>query len=553
MKKYIIALVFAVVGGSAITSCSDSFLEEHVQAALDPAATMVNPAGFDAFIVGLHKQYYAFHTNDGNQGWLSVWQAGTDITWAVGPQGIEKPYYMYEQLSSTDAGASFAWTWAYKLIKNANIIIDRAHDPALTSMTQEQKDPVEAEARFFRGLAYNFLVTAFGDVPLITQPLTTPKTDFIRTPVSEVDKLIEEDLAFSAAHLPDADHLVTSGRICDAAARQLLAEAYLRMGRAADAETQCQAIISSTKFKLVTARYGKNVSLPGDAFSDMFRVGNMRRGQGNTEGIWVFEVDNAQFDLLGANVGSPQQRRVWGAGYYNVPGMTLTDTLGGRGISRMRLNNWVLYRLYPAGDMRNSPYNIKRKFWYNDVTYDGHDATHPNLYLKPAIPSASGRRPTYADTMNVMHPYTLKWGQFDSRDTFGFGMWKDLPLMRLGETYLLLAEAQFKQGHPDLAAASINILRTRAHAPQVVAGDITLDFILDERVRELVAEENRRLTLMRTGTLYDRATRLNPPLPGNPLNVNITNLTPDKAKFLPIPQSEINLNKDVVLPQNPGY
>ena len=347
--------------------------------------------------------------------------------------------------------------------------------------------------------------------------------------------------------------MVTSGRISNAAAHQLLAEAYLRMGRNSDAETQCQAIISSNKFKLVNARYGKNLSQPGDAFSDMFRVGNMRRSQGNTEGIWIFEVDNAQFDLLGANVGSPQQRRVWGAAYYNVPGMVLVDTLGGRGISRMRLNNWVLYGLYPAGDQRNSAYSIKRKFWYNDVTYDGHDGTHPSLYLKPCIPKASGARPLYADTMNVMHPYTLKWGQFDSRDTFGYGMWKDLPLMRLGETYLLLAEAQFKQGKLIEAAASINVLRTRANAPQVVAGNITLDFILDERVRELIGEENRRLTLMRTGTLYARATLLNPPIPGNPLNVNITGLTPEKAQLLPIPQSEINLNKDAVLPQNPGY
>jgi hypothetical protein len=554
MKKYIIALVFAVVGGSAITSCSDSFLDEHIQAQLAPE-TLATPAGFDALIVGLHRQYFSFHTKDDTQGWLSVWQAGTDIAWVPQPQaqGIEKPYYNYELLSSTDAGASFAWTWAYKLIKNANVIIASVENPALTTMTQAQKDPIDAEARFFRALAYDFLVTTFGDVPLTTALVTAPKTDFVRTPVSEVDKVIEDDLAFAVAHLPNADNVITSGRICDAAARQLLAEAYLRMGRPADAEAQCQAIIASNKFSLITARYGKNVSQPGDAFSDMFRVGNMRRAQGNKEGIWIFEVDNAQFDLLGANTGSPQQRRVWGGGYYNIPGMALADTLGGRGISRLRLNNWVLYGLYPAGDMRNSQFSIKRKFWYNDATYDGHDATHPNLYRQRAIPKLSGQQPLYADTMYKMHPYTLKWGQFDSRDTFGYGMWKDLPVMRLGETYLLLAEAQFKQGKLSEAAITINALRTRAHAPLISASDITLDFILDERVRELIGEENRRITLMRTGTLYDRVARLNPPVPGNPVGINITNLTADKAKFLPIPQSEINLNKDVILPQNPGY
>jgi len=554
MRKYIIALVFAVVGGSAITSCSDSFLQEHIQAQLAPE-TLTTPTGFDALVVGLHKQYFTFHTKDDTQGWLSVWQAGTDIAWVPQPQaqGIEKPYYNYELLSSTDAGASFAWTWAYKLIKNANVIIASVEDPALTGISQEQKDAIDAEARFFRGLAYNFLVTAFGDVPVTTELVTTPKTDFVRKPVSEINNLIEGDLTFAVAHLPNIDNVVTSGRICDAAARQLLAEAYLRMGRPADAVTQCQAIISSNKFKLVTARYGKTVSLPGDPFSDMFRVGNMRRSEGNTEGIWIFQVDNAQFDLLGANTGSPQQRRVWGGGYYNIPGMALADSLGGRGISRLRLNNWVLYGLYPTGDMRNSQFNIKRNFWYNDATYDGRDANHPNLYRQRAIPKLSGQQPLYADTMYKMHPYTLKWGQFDPRDTFGYAMYKDLCLMRLGEVYLLLAEALFKQGDMAGAADAINILRDRAHAPHVNAGDITLDFVLDERVRELIGEENRRLTLMRTGTLYDRVNRLNPPVPGNPVGINITNLTQDKAKFLPIPQSEINLNKDAVLEQNQGY
>jgi hypothetical protein len=153
-----------------------------------------------------------------------------------------------------------------------------------------------------------------------------------------------------------------------------------------------------------------------------------------------------------------------------------------------------------------------------------------------------------------MHPYTLKWGQFDPLDVFGYAMWKDLPLMRLGETYLLLAEAQFKQNHPDQAATSINELRTRANALQVSAADITLDFILDERVRELVGEENRRLTLMRTGTLVDRIISRNPPVGNSSIDVTgLQTLQGGNKLFLPIPQSEIDLNKDAELDQNQGY
>lgn len=129
--------------------------------------------------------------------------------------------------------------------------------------------------------------------------------------------------------------------------------------------------------------------------------------------------------------------------------------------------------------------------------------------------------------------------------------------MRLGETYLLRAEARFRQGNLAGAAEDINVLRDRAFLEsrqktgnpdlgKVYAGDITLDFILDERARELVAEENRRMTLVRTNTLLQRAK----------LNVDnakpITGLDEDNL-LLPIPLNDIQLNKDAKLEQNPGY
>lgn len=538
MKKYITYLALTIVGVMSVTSCDESFLDEHVQSSFAPE-TLSDQLGFDAFIVGMHRHYSFFHTMTDNQGFLSVWQAGTDITWAVQPAGWEIPYFRLEELSSTDNAASFTWNWAYKLIKNANVVIANAENPA-TQVSQAEKDAFNAEARFFRALGYNMLVTLYGDVPLVTTPLTTPVTDFVRNPVSEVDAVIEEDLLFAAEHLPDADNVVKSSRINKAAAQQLLAEAYLRMDRPADAEIQCMNIINSGLFNLMTERFGVNASQPGDAFSDMFLIGNQRRSQGNREVIWNFEITNRR-DIPGSIGGDPQQRRQWGAGYHNIPGMVPADSLGGRGISRLRLNDWVLYGLYPPGDMRNSKYTIKREFWYNNPT-------GPDYGEKV--------NPAPADTLFRMHPYTLKWAQFDPLDVFGYAMWKDLPLMRLGETYLLLAEAQFKQNHLDDAAISINALRTRANAPTVDGADITLDFILDERVRELVGEENRRMTLMRTGKLVDRIKLHNPDVPGNPSNINISGLSileGGEKLLLPIPQTEINLNRDAELTQNLGY
>src|SRR5690606_26251634 len=113
------------------------------------------------------------------------------------------------------------------------------------------------------------------------------------------------------------------------------------------------------------------------------------------------------------------------------------DSLGGRGIARIRLNNWVLYDLYQDGDMRNSKYNIHRRFKYNNPDFEQYGQDVP--YQGP-------------DTLFIINPYTLKWGHFDPRDTFGYGMWKDFILMRLGETYLLKAEAQLMQSNPSAAA-----------------------------------------------------------------------------------------------------
>jgi hypothetical protein len=213
-------------------------------------------------------------------------------------------------------------------------------------------------------------------------------------------------------------------------AMQLLGEVYLRMGKPELAETQLKAIIDSGKFKLVKNRYGIKTSLKGDYYSDMFVYGNQRRSQGNTEALWVLEQENPS-SVVGGNTGSAQQRRVWGAAYHNVRGMSLSDSTGGRALGRLRLSNWVIYNLYKDGDIRNSSNNIRRRYVYND----------------PAQTATYGKQVPYAgtDTLFNLAPHITKWYQFDPNDTFGFAMIKDFVLMRLGETYLLLAEAHYNK------------------------------------------------------------------------------------------------------------
>jgi starch-binding outer membrane protein, SusD/RagB family len=132
-------------------------------------------------------------------------------------------------------------------------------------------------------------------------------------------------------------------------------------------------------------------------------------------------------------------------------------------------------------------------------------------------------------------------------------------LMRFAETYLIAAEAAFKAGNTTNAATMINVLRSRAAyrttnsaaqnaaaatAMQITPGQVTLDFILDERTRELFGEWMRWYDLVRTKSLAARLAAYNP----------IANFNATRDILRPIPQSQINLvTTGTPYPQNPGY
>jgi hypothetical protein len=124
--------------------------------------------------------------------------------------------------------------------------------------------------------------------------------------------------------------------------------------------------------------------------------------------------------------------------------------------------------------------------------------------------------------------------------------------LRLADTYLLLAEAQYNLGNTTGAAQTINVLRARAGATLINAGQITMDCIMDERSRDLISEEHRRYTLLRVrdpqnpaAPIWYRRTQQYNAIAGSVIQLRDT--------LLPIPQSVINANLGSVMPQNPGY
>ena len=129
---------------------------------------------------------------------------------------------------------------------------------------------------------------------------------------------------------------------------------------------------------------------------------------------------------------------------------------------------------------------------------------------------------------------------------------RDFMVARLAETYLIAAEALFKSGNTPEAVALINVVRRRAALPgkessmEISASDLNMDFILDERGRELLGEMDRWFDLVRTGTLVDRVKKYNPDAAANIQPFHI---------LRPIPSDQIDRTEGGVanFPQNQGY
>lgn len=564
LYKYCLSAVGCAVLAMS-TSCSDSYLEEKMYSKYGPGVTDV-----DAKLLGLYYKIGQILGRSWDQGYAGIWQDGTDVGAPGDITGTERPFFKYAELNPEHNMVSELWNNLFSIVGTANLIIaDEANG----------NDAQRAEARFFRAYAYNQLVTGWGDVPLFTEPNSVPRTDFTRTPKAEVDKQIEEDLNYAIANLPTVNELAKSARICKDAARMLAAEAFLRMGYQygdqsyyKKAEDAVSPVISEGNYKLISERFGQHLGEPaGDYYSDIFRYGNQRRSQGNTENIWLFEMENNSV-IPNGTIDNPQQRRNWVPAFHKIAGMQNADSIGGRGNGRLRLSNYVKYGVYEKGDIRNSNNNIRRVMYYNrqgwagatyNINNEGYICQDGDAVAKTVTVGVGDRvYVSVKDTLNVLYPHTTKWGGYDPNDDFGYALVKDFPLMRFAEAYLLRAEARMRQGNKQGAADDINVLRDRAfkdarkdnpNIGKVSADMMDIDFILDERIRELVGEENRRFTLMRTGELGNRVKMMTQHWAESTPEKAIDGFDESKNILLPIPLTEIQLNKDAELVQNPGY
>lgn len=492
---------------------------------------------------------------------------GTDLGYNAAQQLNERFGSYPATLTTTSVQALFHWQQYYKIISSANIILNRLGN---TSFTDDRKKAIEAETRIFRGLAYRNLAHLYGGVPIELNEVSSPKTDYTRASRQQVYQQAADDLAFAASSLPDVEQ-VKDGKVSASAANHLLAETYLSLGGFQDAVDAASKVIANTNNKLMTQRFGSLSRQPGDVYWDLFRRFNQNRSAGNSEGIWVFQYE---VDVLGgvvrsASLAGPMLERDHSPRPYSFPykdpsgispflSLGVSDYTGGRGIGRFRGTNHFTYGIwkYDWNDMRNSEYNFVRDVKFNNpasVWYGQKLSDHLSVFRK-----------TLDDTIRNFYPYQSKVttpGQHPAElfvdpvlrtlNASGAGTtYSDQYFIRLAETYLLRAEAYLGLGDKVAAAADINVVRARAHAKPVTPAEVTIDFILDERMRELGVEEKRRLTLNRLGLLYARTAKY---CNGHPTAARFGVDVEQHNNLFPIPYSEIERNTNAVIEQNPGY
>lgn len=545
MKKlfkfiYFLSLVNIFAG------CEDILKEEPVS--LTTADSYYStPKGVEE---GLKAAYSPLRSFYGQEQGFYLTVTGTDLfTYGVGGM-TNKPYIndYTANFLGTDAFVTGVWNTFYVGINQCNAIVERT--PTVKGLTDQAKERIMGEARFLRALYYFHLVQQYGDVHFSLKETIGVVTTANRTPVEKVySDGILPDMQYAVEKLP----ATTSeyGRITKPAAEALLARIHLTLGNWQQAEQLAEKVISSYSFKL---------QKPYASLWDINKIIN-------AEIIWA-----VQFTADPLTNGSGNQAHLFFTPDYARCPAVVRDLANGRNFVRFMPTNFLLKLFDQKNDARwtgsfktvwiaNKATKINNKnvapgdTAIKMVTYpvpDNIQSSVPYWYIDfndKWVGNAGDKeigaleRRIFPNLIKHMDPLRTSVNATDGR--------RDFPVIRLAEMYLIAGEAAWRQNKPDVAASYINVIRTRAAITgkealmQITANDVNLDFILDERARELAGEMHRWYDLKRTGKLLERVMLYN--LDASP---NIK----DMHLVRPIPQTQIDrVTNPSEFQQNPGY
>lgn len=557
LKIYSLLLLFVTLAG-----CKD-YLEEENKSNIIAEDYYKTQEGYEKLINAAYSTLRNVYAYTGTSS-AYMFSAGTDM-YVEGRTGDQpKSLSEYRNLNPDDPYVLSFYTNLYKSIQTCNTAL------YFNANTAESANlPVrEGEMQFLRAYYYFLLVQTFGGVPLVTDRTTTPKSEFVRNSAEEVYTFIVSEMNAALELVPET--APQYGRVTKRAIRHYLAKVHLTRGyesygTAQDFQTAAQLADAAINSQKLTT-----------SFEDLFYPGNDR----DPEILFSIQFDatslptattggNGQGNFFGPYQGG--QGAVQGYPWRNyalVPTMYTFDTFT-ENDARFDATFMVYHyaRYYDYYDKRAERANLTIRFYYKPKwdtrTAEQWKAEDPaRRNTATVIPYSLAWESSQRTVADNASPTVKKFDDPKSQFSVGNGSSsRDLFLARLGETYLIAAEAYLKAGNSGLAAERVNEVRRRAAKPgrtaQMVvgAGDMNINFILDERARELVGEFHRWFDLKRTGTLIERTRTLNRDIKTNWFDQGVNPfLGPDgQAKILrPIPTAALDLNNADVA-QNPGY
>jgi hypothetical protein len=368
---------------------------------------------------------------------------------------------------------------------------------------------MRAEARFLRALSYFHAMDLYGNVPFVTE--NDPIGKFLPPQISRANLFayVESELKAIETELKPAK-TNEYARVDAAAAWALLAKLYLNaevytgVARFTETITYCNKVTAVAGYALV------------NNYRHLFLADNNLTS--SSEVIFPVAFDG-------------NKTRTWGGTTYLVHApivgsMQASDHGVDFGWGGLRTTKQFYNKFAgPAGDQRANFYTNGQNLDINDISTatDGYGIIK---FRNKTSTGANGSNLTWTDT--------------------------DYPMLRLAEVYLTYAEAVVRGGSGGSNATAvnyINLLRQRAYgnnSGNIVAGDLTLPFILDERARELYWEATRRTDLVRFGQ-FTEGTYLWAWKGG----VAGGQAVSSNRKIYPIPAADLVANPNLI--QNTGY
>ncbi|MCX2678638.1 RagB/SusD family nutrient uptake outer membrane protein [Galbibacter sp. EGI 63066] len=543
MKYYKLIIVLLTVG---IFAGCESYLEEENNSSLSIETVESDPEIFNQLVASIYERARETTTKYTGDMYYVLEDLGTDVvtrgTTISGADEIND----YVNLNSTNWAVGVYWGNQYSVIAAANVIIDNAEE--MEAVPTDTKTRGIGEAKFFRALSYFNLAENYGGVPLVLNQVRSAETQYFRASEEEVYTQIVQDLQEALTAVDEIPG--TYGRVSKDAVRHLLSKVLLTRGY--------KSFGSATDYTEVAALAETVISNHAlvPSFEELVDIDNQR----NPEVIFAY--------LFGSNSVS----RGWGNSkhmmykfrYFDYPGMVRGDKYQ-KGLGPAPTPFY--YSLFDENDERAEA--TFRRVIYADEDYVANvggsevnvSAGDTAIYFPKtawtqaeidAVPYAVINPETYFENDGVTTVHYPMFKKFDDPgipftqpDQSSQGE-RDMVIMRAGEAYLIAAEAYLQSGNTTDAAARLTALRSRAGLTTTVApGDVDLDFILDERARELTGEVNRWMDLKRTGKLIERTLQNNP-------HAALNNALSSKHLLRPIPQTEID-NTGGSIEQNPDY